>query len=552
MSTATSPTTEVTCQRGFEMLCEWMKKRGPESQLRVNAHVRAVMGRSMPVPVYHNDASIPEADKLALYKLCVGAVVQGDYSKLQGQSGVGDKAAAAAEPVAEEANKLMHPITPKRRSLVTVPETPAEDISEHMKDNTAESDDPVAAALRVIAASAKPKVDPVVNKRLDEYELNIRAINSTITRLDRQLDELNIPEEEEIKEVVTKCLNNGEFPVSRVQELIDASIKKARPEFDLDKHIKPRIDDLLGGTIKDLIAKGPSTITVKEEEDDEALASSVPDKNDLDVKTYFMSPGWDELLQCIDERSKDKHGENIMLVGPHGCGKTTLAKVFAAKFNKPMLIMDCPNIREPRDWFGHKTAINGSVGWHRSQFDRCLEAGNHVIVLDELPRTTDQVRNALFALLDFRRATYLEERGDYIRVGKGTVFFATANLGFQYTGSSEMDAALTDRFSRRIEVNYLPLSKEAEVLVLRTGIDKTTALKLAEVADILRKKALGNGATLTRTVSARQLVEAAEDFKLLGAAGLTYTISNHFSAEGGENSERHQVLQCLQGKFGKV
>jgi midasin (ATPase involved in ribosome maturation) len=59
---------------------------------------------------------------------------------------------------------------------------------------------------------------------------------------------------------------------------------------------------------------------------------------------------------------------------------------YAAISGKPMLIMDCANLKEPRDWFGYKTIVNGEIVWHESQFDRAISAGGHVILLDEINR----------------------------------------------------------------------------------------------------------------------------------------------------------------------
>ena len=234
------------------------------------------------------------------------------------------------------------------------------------------------------------------------------------------------------------------------------------------------------------------------------------------------------------------------------CGKSSLASIYAAEFKKPMLIMDCANIRERRDWFGRRDAKNGTTLWHRSQFDRCMGAGGHVIVLDELPRSTDDVRNTLFPLLDYRRATHLEELGGYVRVGKGTVIFVTANEGQAYTGCSVMDIALQDRLCLKVEVTYLTVSQEQKVLCDRTGVDPKSAASLAEIAETIRSKSMGFGATLTKPLSTRLLIESARAYKAMGVAGLTYTLINHYSAEGGENSERAQVMLMVQGKFGTV
>jgi midasin (ATPase involved in ribosome maturation) len=78
------------------------------------------------------------------------------------------------------------------------------------------------------------------------------------------------------------------------------------------------------------------------------------------------------------EASSEKCPQNVNLIGPHGCGKTELAIQFAARLGRPLLIMDCSQISgEARDWFGYKSAKEGAVYWHESQFVRAVSAGNH-------------------------------------------------------------------------------------------------------------------------------------------------------------------------------
>lgn len=265
--------------------------------------------------------------------------------------------------------------------------------------------------------------------------------------------------------------------------------------------------------------------------------------------TFRIAPSLIKLFAAIAEAAKGSPQNGALIVGPHGCGKSTIPGEFAARFKLPLLIMDCANIREPRDWFGYKTAVDGTVYWHESEFARCVARGGHVIQFDEITRVSDAIKNTLFPLLDHRRFTYLEERGDIIRVGPGTIFFATMNEGSGYTGCTSIDLALKDRFTRRVEVNYLPPEEEVEVLVARTGIKKVDARKLVELADTVRKKAANLGGQLTQSISTRQLLACAQDFNSLGMDALEFTISNHFGADGGSDSERAQVLQMIQGKF---
>jgi len=265
--------------------------------------------------------------------------------------------------------------------------------------------------------------------------------------------------------------------------------------------------------------------------------------------TYFISPDIEGLFSRI-ENNRNKKTQKILLQGPHGAGKTEMAMHYAATNGLKMLIMDCANLREPRDWFGYKKIDNGNIVWHESQFDRAVQGGDIVVLLDEINRVHPNVMNTLLPLLDGREFTYLEEKNDNIRVGKGVVFFATMNEGAGYSGTNATDSALRDRFNRVVEVKYLSSDKETELLVKRTGIENKDASNLVEIANQIRKRSTGLSSNFSGGFSTRQLIAAAEDFVDGGVDSLTFTISNLFSADGGTTSERASVLQLIQGKFG--
>lgn len=275
------------------------------------------------------------------------------------------------------------------------------------------------------------------------------------------------------------------------------------------------------------------------------VGTVVPEVN----SDYYVAPEVEALFARINKLAATKT-QKILLKGPHGAGKTEMALQFAARTGRPILIMDCANLREPRDWFGYKTIENGQIVWHTSLFDRVLSKGNVVICLDELNRASPSICNVLNPLLDARGQTYLEDKGGQIVVGPNVVFFATINEGAIYTGTHAMDAALRDRWPRIVEVTYLPRAKEAQLLISRTGIGETQANALVEIASQIRRRASGLSASFSEGFSTRQLIAVAEDFVHGGPSSLTYTMTNLFSAEGGTNSERAAVLQLIQGKFG--
>ena len=239
---------------------------------------------------------------------------------------------------------------------------------------------------------------------------------------------------------------------------------------------------------------------------------------------------------------------NTLLVGPQGCGKTSVAYKFAAKTNMPLLKMNCPLVREPRDWFGAKRAEAGSVFWDKALFAEAIAQGGLVVLLDEITRATPNVLNSLLPLLDWTRETYIEEAKEKLHVGPQTYFFATANIGAQFTGTFKLDSALADRFGAIVECSFLPAQDEAELLVKRSGISMDVANRLVKIANMVRKENQNSG-KLTETISTRVLLDMARLYTVVKETAFRFTVLPKFSADGGKQSERAQVLGFIQGQF---
>jgi nitric oxide reductase NorQ protein len=272
-------------------------------------------------------------------------------------------------------------------------------------------------------------------------------------------------------------------------------------------------------------------------------------------ETFHVPKEQKPLLAAINTMA-EKTPQNLLIAGPQGCGKTELCMWFAAKHDRPCLLVNCSAFRETKDWFGFRTARDGSVFWHKSDFVHAVTMGGCVIVLDEFNRLHSTLHNSLYPLLDARRTTFIEEMEEIVRVAPGTVFVATCNLGYAHTGAFQMDAALEDLFSYRMDVDFLPTDAEIQVLEARTGVSEATARKLARLAKDIRKKASGDSPSLSRTVSTRQLLATANLMKVLHEQGYDVmsafetTVLPSYPKDGGADSEQAQVRLLVQGVFG--
>lgn len=277
--------------------------------------------------------------------------------------------------------------------------------------------------------------------------------------------------------------------------------------------------------------------------------------DELPDEEYVVPDSVKLLLRAVQKMRKSKNVV-VGVTGPTGCGKTALAAFFAKRSKSPFFILDTPGLREPKELYGYKDVTTGEGGlfqmfWQESGFVEAIQEENAVILIDEANRLHPSILNTLLPLLDFRGRVWVDELGKYVRVAPGVVFFLTANIGHQYTGTWRWDAALQDRIQYPVEVTYLAPEEETALLVSRKGVPEDVARRMVEVAGVIRARALDEADEIDKGISTRQLLAAA-DLIATGvrpADALQLTLEAAYPATGGTTSPRAAVLGTIQGKF---
>ena len=172
---------------------------------------------------------------------------------------------------------------------------------------------------------------------------------------------------------------------------------------------------------------------------------------------------------------------NMWLVGPAGCGKSTLCRYFAKETNIPFLVISCSIGTSATEFVGYKYPTR-----EKTKFAELYSIPS-VIVIDEMPAldpSVAQVLNAALANGEIETTTGLVQRH------KNCLIIATSNTygagaDRQYVANNQLDSSTIDRFvGGIIEVDY---SEEYESQYDKEVVEFVRALRSAIKDNNLRR-----------------------------------------------------------------
>jgi MoxR-like ATPase len=228
------------------------------------------------------------------------------------------------------------------------------------------------------------------------------------------------------------------------------------------------------------------------------LARFNDDKDDVDFgnqweDNYYIPESIRPLIPVIFNIVNGKTPYyNLILLGESGSGKTSFAAALAQQLGFNYAEVNCAMITDPEQWFIERGARDGSTFTEQTIFSDALQQGNCVICLDEINRLKGDLANPLLPILDDRR--YFEVAGNQYPLGSKIVFVMSANIGFQYSGTFSIDAALRNRAMAACKFGDLPLEIEEELIARLFGFDTSMAMEIASMFNRVRNIIRGKDA----------------------------------------------------------
>jgi len=130
--------------------------------------------------------------------------------------------------------------------------------------------------------------------------------------------------------------------------------------------------------------------------------------------TEFVISHDNAIILEVTERISKKHPTNLLITGNPGGGKTSIACQFAARFNRPCVIVDFGILQEPQQLFQTTYLISrdgvSQTDTRETGFVKGMETPGCLVILEELNRAeNERVLNPLMPFLDGRKTCWVDD-----------------------------------------------------------------------------------------------------------------------------------------------
>ena len=177
-------------------------------------------------------------------------------------------------------------------------------------------------------------------------------------------------------------------------------------------------------------------------------------------------------------------GLAVMLKGPTGCGKTRFVEHMAHQLGRPLITVACHDDLSASDLTGRYLIQGSETIWTDGPLTTAVRTGA-ICYLDEVVEARQDTIVVIHPLADDRRVLPLEKTGELLEAAPGFQLVISYNPGYQHA-LKELKPSTRQRFVS-LEFDFPPAAREAEIVAHESGVPRSTARALVELAQQVRR-----------------------------------------------------------------